>query len=97
MRLKVFLTGFLQVFFISINTYFISKGLYIGVGVCAFLIAIVWSFNVSVVSYDRKAMMLYYASGSAIGSVLGLMLSKAIVEFAETINTIIHFSHNITN
>lgn len=79
MKIKVFLTGFLQVFFISINTYFISHSIYIGVGICAFLIAIIWSFNVSAVSYDRKAMMLYYATGSAIGSLLGLYISEAIV------------------
>jgi hypothetical protein len=91
MRKKVFLTGFLQVFFISINTYFISRGLYIGVGICAFLIAIIWSFNVSAVSYDRKAMMIYYASGSALGSLLGLLISKEIVELSYAIQTISYF------
>jgi len=44
--MKLFLTGFTQVFFVAINTYFLSKGFYLGVFICGFIISLIWSWNV---------------------------------------------------
>ena len=44
--MKLFITGFLQVFFVACNTYFISKSFYIGVFICGLIISLIWSWNV---------------------------------------------------
>ena len=44
--MKLFTTGFLQVFFVVINTYFISKGYLLGIIICGFIISFIWSHNV---------------------------------------------------
>jgi len=42
MNFKLFLTGFLQVFFVAINTYFIFQEFYVGVFLCGWIISLIW-------------------------------------------------------
>ena len=51
--LKLFTTGFIQVFFVAVNTYFLSKSFFIGVFICGFMISFIWSWNVKKVK-DNK-------------------------------------------
>ena len=44
--MKLFITGFFQVLFVAINTYFLSKEFYVGVIICGFIISLIWSWNV---------------------------------------------------
>ena len=42
-KLRLPLTGFVQVYFVSVNTYFLAHEMYAGVLIAAFIISLVWS------------------------------------------------------
>lgn len=69
--MRLFITGFLQVFFVSVNTYLISKTLFFGIFICAFLISFIWSYNVMKVAFGTFKDRLTYAIGAGLGSLLG--------------------------
>jgi hypothetical protein len=77
--MKLFLTGFLQVFFVACNTYFISKSFYIGVFICGLIISLIWSWNVKKIVFGTFNDRIIYAFGAAFGSLLGLIISKLIL------------------
>ena len=81
----LFITGFTQVYFVAVNTYFISKGLYLGVLIAAFLISIIWSFNVKKIAFGTIKDRLIYSFGASIGSVAGLFSS---IQFAKYLSWI---------
>lgn len=78
--MKLFTTGFIQVFFVAINTYLISKGIYAGVFVCGFMISLVWSWNIRKIAFSTLSERIYYSLGAATGSVLGLFVSIYVVK-----------------
>jgi hypothetical protein len=78
--MKLFITGFVQVFFVAINTYFLSKEFYLGVFICAFIISLIWSWNVRKVAFGTFKDRLCYALGAGFGSLLGLIVSKIILK-----------------
>ncbi|MFD2600181.1 hypothetical protein ACFSQ3_14580 [Sphingobacterium corticis] len=71
---QLFITGFLQVFFVAINTYFITQRNYIGVLVVSFLISFIWSFNVKKVAFGSISDRLIYSLGASIGGLSGLLI-----------------------
>jgi len=75
-NIKLAITGFLQVYFVAINTVFLSRSNYIGVLIAAFLISFVWSWNVHKISVSTIYQKLVYAFGASIGSVAGLLTTK---------------------
>lgn len=77
--MKLFLTGFLQVFFVACNTYFISKSFYMGVFICGLIISLIWSWNVKKIVFGTFNDRIIYAFGAAFGSLLGLIISKLIL------------------
>ena len=79
-KLKLFITGFVQVFFVAINTYFLSKIFYLGVFLCAFMISLIWSWNVKKVAFGTTSDRLIYALGAAFGSTVGLLVSTLILK-----------------
>jgi hypothetical protein len=83
MNMNLFSTGFLQVFFVAVNTFFISKGYYVGVLVCGFIISFIWSFNVKRVAFGTNTDRLIYASGAALGSLFGLVASQAVFKYLQ--------------
>ena len=50
-RIKLFTTGFTQVFLVVLNTYFITREFLFGILACGFLISFVWSHNVKKVAF----------------------------------------------
>jgi hypothetical protein len=78
--LSIFLTGFVQVFFVSVNTYFIAKEKYYGVFIAAFIISIIWSYNVKRIAFGSNLDRFLYAFGAAIGSIFGLWISAIILK-----------------
>jgi uncharacterized membrane protein (UPF0182 family) len=72
--MKIFITGFLQVFFVAINTYLISKKMLLGVFICAFIISFIWSYNVKSISISGFKNNLLYSLGAAFGSLIGLII-----------------------
>ena len=77
-RLSLFSTGFIQVFFVAVNTYFIANELYFGVLIAAFMISLVWSFNVKKVAFGSTTDSVVYAFGATCGSLVGLWSSSFI-------------------
>jgi hypothetical protein len=76
--MKLFITGFTQVFFVAINTFFISKAIYGGVLICGFLISFVWSWNVKKVAFGNMQDRIWYSFGAGVGSLVGLIVSVAV-------------------
>lgn len=68
-------TGFLQVFFVAINTYFISTKNPYGTVVAGFVISLIWSFNVKKIAFGSLNDRIVYAFGAGLGSVAGLGVS----------------------
>lgn len=79
-EIKLFTTGFVQVFFVAINTYFLSKEFFLGVFVCAFMISLIWSWNVKKVAFGTLIDRIMYALGAAFGSMFGLLASTLILK-----------------
>lgn len=74
-RLKLFITGFVQVFFVAINTYFLSKEFYLGVFICGTIISLIWSWNVKKIAFGSFKDRIAYALGAGFGSLVGLITS----------------------
>ena len=79
-RFTLFSTGFIQVYFVSVNTYFLAKEIYLGVFVAAFMISLIWSFNVKRVAFGSTYDRVVYALGATLGSMLGLWSSSFIAD-----------------
>ena len=79
MKLKIFSTGFLQVFLVVINTYFISKSYLLGIIICGFLISFIWSHNVKKIAFGTEKERLIYSLGAMTGSVLAFYIGKIII------------------
>jgi hypothetical protein len=78
--IKLFITGFIQVFFVAVNTYFLSKIFYVGVFFCGFMISLIWSWNVKKVAFGTLTDRIVYALGAAFGSAIGLLVSTLILK-----------------
>lgn len=78
--MKLFATGFLQVFFVALNTYFIAKSRFELVFICSFLISFIWSFNVKKVAFGSQADRFIYSFGAATGGLIGLIIAKNLVK-----------------
>lgn len=73
--MKLFITGFLQVFFVAINTYFIANKMLFGTAMAGFTISFIWSFNVKKVAFGTMQDRVIYALGAGFGSLVGLYAS----------------------
>ncbi|MCG9911866.1 MAG: hypothetical protein MH137_11245 [Flavobacteriales bacterium] len=78
-RISLFITGFIQVFFVAANTFFLAKELYLAVLAASFMISLIWSFNVKKVAFGSGTDRVVYAGGASIGSLFGLWSSSHII------------------
>lgn len=78
--LRLFLTGFIQVFLIAGNTYFISKVYYLGALIFGFLISYVWVYIVQKAGKANNLERIIYSLGTACGSVAGLFFSSTLLK-----------------
>lgn len=74
--IKLIITGFTQVFLVTIQTYMIAKVFYPGVFAVGFLISFVWTWNVKKVAFGTIYDRIAYSSGAAIGAISGLFISN---------------------
>ena len=77
--MKLFTTGFLQVFFVVINTYFISKGYFLGIIICGFIISFIWSHNVKKIAFGSEYDRFIHSLGAMSGSLTAYFLGKIII------------------
>lgn len=72
--MNLFITGFLQVFFVALNTWLITQNNFIGVLIVSFLISFIWSFNVKKVAFGSIKDRIIYSIGASIGGLTGLIV-----------------------
>jgi hypothetical protein len=72
--MKLFLTAFLQVFLVTVNTVFITKNDYLGVFGVSFFISLFWTFNVKSIAFSHNRDKYIYSFGAATGGLAGLIL-----------------------
>jgi hypothetical protein len=78
--MKTFLTSFLQVGCVAINTYFITQLNWVGIFIVSFIISLLWAFNVSKISVSTTNQKLTYALGAGCGAVIGLLIVTSILK-----------------
>jgi hypothetical protein len=74
--MTLFITGFVQVFFVAVNTFFLAREMYWGVMVASFMISLVWSFNVKRVAFGSFWDRVVYSLGAMCGSLFGLFVAS---------------------
>ena len=77
-KIKLFTTGFTQVFLVVLNTYFITREFLLGILACGFLISFVWSHNVKKVAFGSEWDRIIYSLGAMTGSILAFYFGKLI-------------------
>lgn len=77
-RIKLFTTGFTQVFLVVLNTYFITREFLLGILACGFLISFVWSHNVKKIAFGSELDRIIYSLGAMTGSILAFYFGKFI-------------------
>ena len=77
-RIKLFTTGFTQVFLVVLNTYFITREFLFGILARGFLISFVWSHNVKKVAFGSEWDRIIYSLGAMTGSILAFYFGKLI-------------------
>lgn len=78
-RLKLAGTGFLQVIFVAANTVFIAHYELLANVITAFLISLIWTWNVKKIAFGDSADRYCYATGAAFGSLAGTVIASALV------------------
>lgn len=76
---KLFFMGFIQVFFVYGQTWFIIRECDIGILVFAFMISLVWSLNVRKMAFGGWKERFVYSTGATLGGYSGYLLSKCLV------------------
>jgi hypothetical protein len=76
--MKTFFQSFFQVGLVSVSTVLITKQLYYGVFVVAFLISLLWTFNVSRIAVSTINQKIIYSLGAGTGAVCGLLLTQLL-------------------
>lgn len=77
--LSIFKTSFIQVFLVSINTIFLSKGIWIGVAIAGFAISWFWVSNVKKANIASRLDQFVYATGAMTGGLTGLLMTKILL------------------
>ena len=72
--MRLFVTAYLQVFFVSANTYFISQVAWVGIAVCSFAISYLWTLNVRRISVGVMIERLVYSLGAMLGGLSGVLI-----------------------
>jgi hypothetical protein len=70
--LHLFVTGYIQVFFVSLNFCFLVNKIYLGVLLASFMISFVWSFNVKRIVFGSGFDRVFYSLGASMGSIFGI-------------------------
>lgn len=77
---KIFLTAFLQVGMVAVNTYLITHLYLLGIFIVSTLISLLWAYNVSKVAISRPIDKFIYAFGAGCGAITGLFILQIILK-----------------
>lgn len=84
-KAMLLVTGFVQVYFVSINTCFLAEKFLPGIIPASFLISYIWSINVRKVAFGGQRDRVIYSIGASLGSVSGLLTSSFILKTIQLI------------
>jgi hypothetical protein len=79
-KIKLFITAFFQVFFVSANTYFIANCFWIGIAIAGFSISFLWTINVKKIAISKIRERFIYSFGAMLGGLTGVFLSQIIIK-----------------
>ena len=77
--MKTFLTSFMQVGLVAINTYLITHLYWIGIFTVSCLISLLWAYNVAKISVSTTRLKLIYSLGAGCGAITGLIILQIIL------------------
>lgn len=72
-QIKLFITGFIQVFLTAMNIVFITGKEVFPLIITGFLISFVWTINVRKIAFGTHTDRIIYAFGAAIGTYIGYL------------------------
>jgi hypothetical protein len=79
MKYKIFLTAYLQIGLVAVNTVLIARGYVLGIFLASFTISLLWSYNVSKVALSEFKDKLLYSLGAGLGAVTGFYLITLVL------------------
>lgn len=79
-NIKIFLTSFIQIGLVAINTLLIAKGYILGIFLASFTISLLWSYNVSKIALSDVRRKLIYSFGAGFGAVVGYLIINSILK-----------------
>jgi hypothetical protein len=82
---EIVLTGFIQVYFVSVNICLLSLGSTVGVLIASFLVSFTWSINVKRVAFGGLADRITYSLAASAGSIAGLLSSELIADVVKSL------------
>ena len=74
--MRTFFQSFLQIALVSISTILITRHIYFGIFVSAFLISLLWTINVSRIAVSTIQQKLIYSLGAGTGAVCGVLITQ---------------------
>lgn len=75
-QLKLFLTGFVQVFLVSMNIVFITNKQILPLVITGFFISFTWTINVKKVAFGTMMDRVIYSFGAASGTFVGYLAAN---------------------
>ncbi len=75
----IFISSFIQVFLVAVNTIFLSKGYVLGIALASFLISYFWVSNVKKANIVNKTGQVIYSLGPMSGGLTGYYFTKLFI------------------
>ena len=75
---SLFVTAWLQVFLVAMNTWQIANGKWVGALIVGFGISLAWTFNIKRIAIGSWPERLVYSFGAMLGTASGLGLAHLI-------------------
>jgi hypothetical protein len=72
----LFLTAWLQVFLVALNTYQVAQGKWLGALVVGFGISLVWTLNIKRIAFAGWKDRLVYSTGAMCGTGTGILAAN---------------------
>jgi putative flippase GtrA len=79
-KVILFCTALAQVLFVTLSTYLIAKEKMVPAILSAFMINIIWTFNVKRIAFSDWRDRICYAVGACSGTAIGFWLGKLLIK-----------------
>jgi hypothetical protein len=76
---KLFLSSFIQIGLVAINTILLARGYVLGIFMASSTISLIWTFNVQKISVSKLKEKRCYSLGAGCGAVAGFYIINQIL------------------